>query len=118
MDKTHFYQRLMRWQHLRFNDVVLRERPDTLAWNKKYEIYIQDNSCLSAQLYIRTTHPEENTTLVMEQYQTWLHEYNAQAADRTLTFKQGTHAVHPTLSESYQRSTDRRTPTSASPFPS
>ncbi|WP_233268320.1 hypothetical protein [Pantoea sp. BAV 3049] len=76
MDKAHFYERLMRWQHLRFNDVVLRERPDTPAWNKKYEIYIQDNTRLSAQLYIRTTQPDENSVLVMEQYLGWLSEYS------------------------------------------
>ncbi|WLS78095.1 hypothetical protein Q3V30_16725 [Erwinia pyri] len=76
MDKMHFYQRLTRWQHLRFNDVVLRERPDTQAWNKKYEIYIQDKTKLSAQLYIRTTQPGEDVTLVMAEYLSWLEDYN------------------------------------------
>lgn len=76
MDKTHFYQRLTRWQHLRFNDVVLRERPDTEAWNKKYEIYIQDKTKSSAQLYIRTTQPGEDITQVMAEYLVWLEEYN------------------------------------------
>ncbi|WP_051936981.1 MULTISPECIES: hypothetical protein [Erwinia] len=76
MNKKHFYQRLTRWQHLRFNDVILRERPDTPAWDKKYEIYIQDNSRPAAQLYIRTTQSGENTTLVMEEYLNWLAEYN------------------------------------------
>ncbi|WP_193323383.1 hypothetical protein [Erwinia endophytica] len=110
MDKTHFYQRLMRWQHLHFNDVVLREHPGTPAWNNMYEIYIQDNSCLSAQLYIRTTQPGENTTQVLEQYLAWLHEYNTHATERTLTFKQGTHAAQSTQSESYQRSPARKIP--------
>ncbi|EXU77099.1 hypothetical protein [Erwinia mallotivora] len=77
MDKAHFYERLTRWRHLRFNDVTLRERADTPAWNKKYEVYILDNTRLSAQLYIRTSQPEENTALIMAQYQAWLDEYNA-----------------------------------------
>lgn len=83
MDKMHFYQRLTRWQHLRFNDVVLRERPDTQAWNKKYEIYIQDKTKLSAQLYIRTTQPGEDIALVTEEYLTWLQEYNDAATVAT-----------------------------------
>lgn len=76
MDKKHFYERLTRWQHLRFNDVVLRERSDTSGWNKKYEVYIQDKTKSSAQLYIRTTQPNEDMTLVMEEYLQWLREYN------------------------------------------
>ncbi|MGA7508341.1 MAG: hypothetical protein WBW72_08510 [Erwinia billingiae] len=76
MDKNHFYERLTRWQHLRFNDVTLRERPDTQAWNKKYEIYIQDKSKTSAQLYIRTTQPGEDIAQVLGEYLKWLQEYN------------------------------------------
>ncbi|MFU9138450.1 hypothetical protein [Erwinia tasmaniensis] len=76
MDKTHFYQRLMRWQHLRFNDVIVRERPETPAWDKKYEIYIQDKSRTSAQLYIRTTQAGENISQVREEYLRWLNEYH------------------------------------------
>lgn len=115
MDKAHFYERLMRWQHLRFNDVVLRERPDTPAWNKKYEIYILDNTRLSAQLYIRTTQPEENTVLVMEQYLAWLSEYNAQPANQALTFGQETLPVQRVL----RTENCRRSPASPAPaFPS
>lgn len=81
MDKQHFYERLMRWQHLRFNDVILRERQDTVAWDKKYEIYIQDKTRSCAQLYIRTTQPGEDMTLVMDEYLRWLHEYNEVRTD-------------------------------------
>lgn len=81
MDKKHFYERLTRWQHLRFNGVTSRERPDTQAWNKKYEIYIQDKSRSSAQLYIRTTQPGEDITQVLSEYLSWLQEYN----DKDLT---------------------------------
>ncbi|WP_197473317.1 hypothetical protein [Erwinia sp. ErVv1] len=85
MDKTHFYQRLMRWQHLRFNDVIVRERPETPAWDKKYEIYIQDKSRTCAQLYIRTTQGGENITQVREEYLRWLNEYHEHSApDRRL----------------------------------
>ncbi|MFB9087746.1 hypothetical protein ACFFW8_25730 [Erwinia tracheiphila] len=82
MNKEHFYERLSHWKHLRFNDVVLRERTVTPVWNSKYEIYILDNTRLSAQLYIRTTYPEENTAQVMEQYLRWLHEFNATSSQQ------------------------------------
>jgi hypothetical protein len=95
MDKNHFYERLTRWQHLRFNDVTLRERPDTQAWNKKYEIYIQDKSKTSAQLYIRTTQPGEDIAQVLGEYLKWLQEYTdrqppAQAAYHYPRFKADT----------------------------
>lgn len=78
MEKAYFYERLTRWQHLHFSNVVLRERPETPAWEKQYEIYIQDMSRTAAQLFIRTTLPGEDTTTVTEKYLRWLNDYNDQ----------------------------------------
>ncbi|KGT86671.1 membrane protein [Erwinia typographi] len=76
MDKNHFYERLARWQHLRFNDVVVREHPDTQAWNKQYEIYLLDKTRSSAQLFIRTMQPGEDIARVLAEYLSWLQDYN------------------------------------------
>lgn len=81
MEKAYFYERLTRWQHLHFSNVVLRERPETPAWEKQYEIYIQDMSRTAAQLFIRTTLPGEDTGVVMEKYLRWLNDYNSRSGD-------------------------------------
>ncbi|WP_428945357.1 hypothetical protein ACQK5W_04545 [Pantoea sp. FN060301] len=104
MDKTHFYERLMRWQHLHFNDVILRERQDNAAWDKKYEIYIQDKTRSCAQLYIRTTQPGEDMIQVMDEYLRWLHEYNEVRTDaRGAAERKNSPAQRSLLNENHHR---------------
>lgn len=84
MDKKYFTERLKRWPHLHFSEVIIREYPGTPAWNKKYEIYLQDRARLSAQLFICTTRNDENPEQIAEQYRHWLEEYNQMTADNPL----------------------------------
>ncbi len=84
MDKKYFYERLKRWPHLHFSDVIVRESPGTTAWNKRYEIYLKDKARFSAQLFICTTVQSEDPEQVAGQYRDWLEEYNLMAADSPL----------------------------------
>ena len=84
MDKKYFNERLKRWPHLHFSEVIIREYPGTPTWNKKYEIYLQDQARLSAQLFICTTSNDENPEQIAEQYRNWLEEYNQMAAGNPL----------------------------------
>lgn len=88
MDKKYFNERLKRWPHLHFSEVIIREYPGMPTWNKKYEIYLQDQARLSAQLFIRTTHNGEDPVQVAEQYRNWLGEYNQMASVNHLAGKE------------------------------